>query len=311
MRKLKNKSKHFMLWVILTFLGLEVIMCLILNWLRPEAAGDANRQYLGGRLLKPFTSGYLLKKENTFFFTKDSDYEYIKSDNPPHRKIFWLGTDSAGRDYLDRLLGGLRISLFVGCMAMLVSFILGSILGAIAGFWGGFSDKIITWFVQVLWTFPSVFLALTISLLIGKGLPALILAIGLSQWTDTARIIRSEVMRWKSELFVEASRSLGYSKIRQLVIHIFPNIWPVAIITTVSQFSTAILLESGLSFLGLGIDPPKPSLGNLVSENKIFLFGTHMQLVILPALLLIINTLALILLSNKLRDKLDVKLSKS
>lgn len=281
-----------MLWVALTPI------------FRPGSRDQANIQYRQARLLPPGSSGKVCEREGLLYFFRD---------NSPHpcsdsEKItFFMGTDAAGRDVMDRLTAGLKISLLVGFLGMAVSVALGGVLGALAGFFGGLVDACIVALIQVLWTFPSVFLALILSILLGKGLDTVVVAIGLSLWTETARLVRGEVLRCKTRLFVLAAQALGYGPWRRLVHHVLPNVWPVVLVASVGHFSTAVLLESGLSFLGLGIEPPTPSLGNLLSENKIFLFAGYGRLVGIPALLLVLNTLAIMVLANRLRDVWDVR----
>ncbi|MCX7768629.1 MAG: ABC transporter permease [Flavobacteriales bacterium] len=286
------------------WLIIEILWVTITPFFRPGSRGQANTQYRQARLLAPFSSGKVCQREGLLYFYRDNSPQ---SCSISEKIIFILGTDAAGRDVMDRLTAGLKISLLVGFLGMAVSVVLGCILGALAGFFGGLVDACIVALIQVLWAFPSVFLALTFSILLGKGLDTIVVAIGLSLWTETARMVRGEVLRCKTRLFVLAAQALGYGPWRQLIHHVLPNVWPVVLITSVGHFSTAVLLESGLSFLGLGIEPPTPSLGNLISENKIFLFAGYSRLVGIPSLLLVVNTLAMIVLANRLRDLWDVR----
>ncbi|MCS6979473.1 MAG: ABC transporter permease [Flavobacteriales bacterium] len=301
----RSPWKDPLLIILAGLLITELLALGALFWLKPSARGDTNTQYRHARLLPPGSKGQIKKEGGLhIFLTEKPDGE--NTDNF-ELKTFWLGTDAAGRDYLDRLLVGARMSLSIGFLGMLVALLMGWGLGTLAGFFGGRTDAVVLWIVQVLWTFPTVFLALAFSLVLGKGYWTLVLAIGLSLWTETARVVRGEALRWKKRLFMDAAQVLGFSSWRRLLLHLTPNMLPVVLISSVSHFSTAVLLESGLSFLGLGIDPPYPSLGNLLAENKIFLFSRERWLVFFPALILAGNSLMIILLANRLRDILDIR----
>lgn len=300
--------KDKILLILLLLLVAEVALALLLPLTGLIPAWDTNAQIRQARLLPPFTKGFVYEEGSLLYFTQSlpgASGEVLKA-RTYRSVIFPLGTDTLGRDYLNRLLYGLRISLWVGLMGMGISLLGGLVLGAVAGFFGGKTDALLVWLVQILWTFPSVFVALTLSLILGKGLWTIAIAIGVSLWTETARIVRGETLRWKTRLFMEAARSLGLHAWHRLTVHLLPNILPVVFIASVQHFSTAVLLESGLSFLGLGIEPPTPSLGNLIAENKIFLFAGQRWLITWPAGLLVFNTLLVLLLANRLRDRLDV-----
>jgi peptide/nickel transport system permease protein len=304
---MKAPNKDLVLLILAGVLVAEILLVLFFPVIVSGDAETINRQYRSARLLPPGSQGFV-RKEGTLTYFEENSANTLS--NNQMRKIFWLGTDALGRDFFVRLLYGLRISLFVGFMGMAFSLILGLVVGATAGFFGGKTDAILVWLVQVLWTFPSVFIALTLSLILGKGLWTISLAIGLSLWTETARIVRGETLRWKTCLFVEAARAMGFGSWRRLLGHVVPNLLPVVLIASVQHFSTAVLLESGLSFLGLGIEPPTPSLGNLIAENKIFLFARERWLIVWPSVLLVFNTLLILLLANRLRDRLDVRLGR-
>lgn len=302
---MKAHYKDPVLLILTGILVAEVLFILFFPVFISGGAEAINRQYRSARLLPPGSQGFVRKEGTLLYFEENPENTQSKNQS---RKIFWLGTDALGRDFFVRMIYGLRISFFVGFTGMAMSLILGLLVGATAGFFGGKTDGVLVWLIQVLWTFPSVFIALTLSLILGKGLWTISLAIGLSLWTETARIVRGEALRWKTRLFVEAARAMGFGAWRRLMVHVVPNLLPVVLIASVQHFSTAVLLESGLSFLGLGIDPPTPSLGNLIAENKIFLFADERWLIIWPSLLLVFNTLLIVLLANRLRDRLDVRL---
>lgn len=218
---------------------------------------------------------------------------------------FPLGSDRSGRDMLSRLVSGARISLFVGLISVLISVFIGVILGSWAGYSGGITDTVISWLIQVFWSVPSVLLAIALTLGLGKGMTALVLSIGISMWTDTARMVRGQFISLKNRQFIEACRALGYHPMRTVFMHMLPNCTGVIIVTAVSNFATAILLEAGLSFLGQGVQPPTPSWGGMIEENRTLLFGDNPLQAILPGICILLAVLSFTILGNALRDKLD------
>jgi peptide/nickel transport system permease protein len=222
---------------------------------------------------------------------------------------YYLGTDKFGRDILSRLIVGTRVSLTVGAIAVLVSLTIGILLGAIAGYWGGRTDRIIMWFVQVVWSIPTVLLVLGVVLLLGKGMMQVFLAIGLSLWVNVARMVRGQVLSAKEQTYVEAARVLGFSDFRILFIHILPNIMGAIWVLAASNFATAIMLEAGLSFLGIGIQPPQPSWGLMMKEHYNFIVTNQPMLAIIPGMAIMLMVLSFHLVGNGLRDLLDVRSS--
>jgi peptide/nickel transport system permease protein len=220
------------------------------------------------------------------------------------QKHYYLGSDQSGRDILSRLVLGARISIFIGFTSVLISVVIGVLLGSAAGYSGGFTDKLISWLIQVFWSVPSVLLAIALTLGLGKGITALVASIGLSMWTDTARMVRGQFITLKKRQFIEACKALGYNPIRVILLHMLPNCSGVIIVTAVSNFATAILLEAGLSFLGQGIQPPSPSWGGMIEDNKALLFGNHVLQALLPGICILLIVLAFTLLGNGLRERL-------
>lgn len=242
-----------------------------------------------------------ITEERKFFTERGSDEQYIEE------KKYWLGTDKFGRDILSRLLVGARISLSVGAMAVILSMSIGIFLGAMAGYWGGNIDRFIMWFLQVVWSLPTLLLAFGVMLLLGKGYGQVMLAIGLSLWVNVARMVRGQVMVVKELAYVEAAKTLGFSHIRIIFKHILPNIMGSVWVMAASNFATAIMLEAGLSFLGLGIPAPQPSWGLMMKEQYNFIITQNPALALAPGIAIAITVFAFHLIGNGLRDWLDIR----
>lgn len=218
-----------------------------------------------------------------------------------------LGSDKFGRDILSRLLVGTRVSLSVGCIAVLISLTIGIFLGAIAGYFRGAVDEGVMWLINVIWSVPTLLLVFAISLALGKGFWQVFIAVGLTMWVSVARIIRGQVLGLRELQFVEATRALGYGHVRTIVKHILPNIMGPVMVVAASNFATAIVIEAGLSFLGVGVQPPQPSWGLMIKENYNFIITHNPLLALAPGIAIMVLVLAFNLLGNGLRDAMDVK----
>lgn len=220
---------------------------------------------------------------------------------------FYLGTDRYGRDILSRLLIGARVSLSVGFIAVLLSISIGIFLGSLSGYYGGVIDNVIMWLINILWSIPTLLLVFAITLTIGKGFWQIFIAIGLTMWVSAARLIRGQVLAIREMEYVTAAKALGVTDSRIIVKHILPNILGPVMVIAASNFATAILIEAGLSFLGIGVQPPTPSWGLMIKEHFNFLLTNRPLLAIIPGIAIMILVYAFNVLGNALRDVMDVR----
>ena len=215
-----------------------------------------------------------------------------------HKRTFILGTDRFGRDYLSRVVTGSGLSLSVGLVAVLLSLLIGIPLGAYAGYLGGAFDAAVSWLLQVVWSIPTLLLVLALTLAFGKGFEQVFLAIGLSMWVEVARVVRGQVIALRNVEWVEAGRVLGLSTPRIVFLHILPNLaGPIAVIAS-ANFAAAILIEAGLSFMGVGAQIPMPSWGNLIRDHYGAILTGHAHLALIPGACIVSIVLAFNALSN-------------
>ncbi len=240
--------------------------------------------------------------------TADTEGVIKKVKSQISDKTYRLGTDNFGRDTLSRLLLGVRISLLVGLIAVVISLTIGILLGAMAGYFGGRTDDLIMLLINTIWSIPTILLVFAIVLAFGRGVGIIFLAVGLTMWVDVARLVRGQVLSLKEVQFVEAAQSMGFSTSRILLRHILPNVLGPVMVVAASNFATAILIESGLSYLGFGIQPPTPSWGTMLNENYGYAIGGKPILAMIPAFAIMIMVLAFNLVGNGFRDALDVKI---
>lgn len=227
--------------------------------------------------------------------------EYINT------QTFILGTDKYGRDLLSRMLIGIRISFSIGFVAVLISLILGISLGAIAGYFGGKIDAMIMWLINVTWSIPTLLLVIAITLALGKGFWQVFIAVGLTMWVEVARVVRGQVLGVKQMQYVTAAKALGFTNFRIIARHILPNSLAPVIVISAANFAGAILIESGLSFLGIGAQPPMPSWGAMIKDHYSYIILGKAYLAIIPGLGIMSLVMAFMLIGNALRDALDVK----
>jgi peptide/nickel transport system permease protein len=202
---------------------------------------------------------------------------------------------------------GARISFFIGFISVLISLVIGLLLGGLSGYYSGNIDRVIMWIINVTWSIPTLLLVIAITLALGKGLWQVFIAVGLTMWVDVARVVRGQVMIIKERQYVTAARVLGFSDFRILTRHILPNIVSPLIIISAANFAASILIESGLSFLGLGAQPPMASWGSIIKDHYNYIILGKPMLALIPGLCIMSLVMAFMLLGNKLRDALDVK----
>jgi ABC-type dipeptide/oligopeptide/nickel transport system permease subunit len=234
----------------------------------------------------------------------------FSSNNPKdfiQQKTFIFGTDKYGRDLLSRVLVGARISFFIGFVAVFISLVIGVFMGSIAGYFGGKVDALIMWIINVTWSIPTLLLVIAITLALGKGFWQVFIAVGLTMWVEVARVVRGQIISVKEMQYVTAAKALGFKDFRIITKHILPNIAAPVIVISAANFASAILVESGLSFLGIGAQPPMASWGAMIKDHYNYIILGKPFLAIIPGLCIMSLVMAFMLIGNALRDALDVK----
>jgi oligopeptide transport system permease protein len=234
----------------------------------------------------------------------DPNFQSIEDRLLGPTATYWLGTDSLGRDLFTRLLYGARLSLSIGIATALFSLVLGTLTGALAGFYRGWTDRILTGFVDFFSIFPSLLLAILFSLLFGRGVFGIFLSIGIVAWVQHARLVRAQVLQAAEQPYIEAARSLGVPDFQILWKHVLPNLWGPILVSVSAQIPSNIMSESFLSFLGLGLQPPHASWGTLASEGTRAL-RSHPHLLAFPSIALFLVLLASQYLGDWLRDRVS------
>ena len=222
-------------------------------------------------------------------------------------RTFVFGTDKYGRDYFSRIIIGARISFFIGFVAVFISLLVGLFMGSLAGYYGGRSDAFIMWIINITWSIPTLLLVIAITLALGKGFWQVFIAVGLTMWVEVARVVRGQIIGAKQLQYVTAARALGFTDYRIISKHILPNIMPPLIVICAANFAAAILIESGLSFLGIGAQPPMASWGAMIKDHYNYIILGKPYLALIPGTCIMVLVMAFMLVGNALRDALDVK----
>lgn len=315
--ELSQKKTGFLEWIIngkkLNFRQIPISSYRILNdsiYVERYIGEGIVGQQLGFSIVE------ITGKKDVVINKRSIEKEFIET------KIFLFGTDDLGRDYLSRVILGVRVSLSVGVVAVIIALFIGIPLGAFAGFYKRYPprinlfrsrsrifipiDNIIMWFINIIWAIPTLLLVFPIVFAFGQNFYTIFIAVGLTMWVDIARIVRGQVMQVREFEFVQSAKTFGFSDLRAIFRHVIPNIAGPIIVITAANFAYAILTEAGLSFLGIGVQPPAPSWGLMISKYKDNLI-TEPYLALIPGFAITILVLAFFMVGNGLRDALDVR----
>lgn len=299
--------------------GFEVDILLVQKPTKIEKAGFFNKLINGQpsqyrqipfdsiKVKEKTTTVYIFNPEHSGTVHEEVIDNALLPENPVVHRRYLLGTDQFGRDFLSRLVLGTRISFSVGFIAVLLSVVIGLFIGGLGGFFRGRIDDVTMWLINVMWSLPTLLIVIAITFALGKGVVQVFIAVGLTMWVEVARVTRGQILSIRETTFVEAGRALGFRNARIIIKHIIPNILNPIIVISAANFATAILLEAGLSFLGIGVQPPMPSWGSMIKENYAYIILNDAYLAILPGIAIMLLVLAFMLMGNALREALNVK----
>lgn len=268
-----RKPRNVSLIVGVALLGAMVLIAILAPLIAPH---DPYQQKLVARLIPPI---------------------WAEKSNP----IYILGTDNLGRDYLSRLIYGVRISLIIGISVMLISGVIGTVLGLLAGYFGGIVDTIVSFFIATRLAMPLILVSLAVVALFGSSLPIILMVLGFLKWDRFAVVMRAATQQIRGQDYVAAAQAAGASTPRIIFCEIIPNILPQLAVVASIEAASAILLEAGLSFLGLGVQPPTPSWGLMIAEARPYMFSSF-WLIVLPGSLLALLVLAINMTGDGIRD---------
>lgn len=281
----------------LSFIALLFLVSVLGSFIRPDKTENANDQQIQWAKLPPMSKVH-------FDWAKDGERNL---DGKMQEITFILGTDRLGRDILSRLMAGTYISLTVGFISVAISLIVGVAIGLLAGYYRGWVDATLSWIINVIWSIPNLLVVMAFILAFGAGFWKVFIAIGLTMWVEVARIVRGQILSIREKEYIEAARSMGMSDWRIMFREMLPQLWPILIVISAANFSSAILIESGMSFLGLGVQIPAPSWGNMIRENYAMIPTQHAYLALAPGICIMLTVLALSYVGNGLRSALDIK----
>ena len=264
-----------------------------------------NKQLVSGSILAAVV--VVLGVFGPFLLGDYSSQDLLLGHLPPRTSGFLLGSDALGRDIAARVVVGIRISMFVAISVTAIAVIIGTAIGLTAGYTRGAIDNLITLVVDFIWGFPLILVAVLAAASIGAGLLPVILAVGLVNTVAIARVVRGEVLGLTEKEFIVAAKAGGYSTVRILSKHLLPNVMPVVLVLSSYYVAVAIIAEASLSFVGLGAQPPLPSLGQMVSDGRSFLRMNHWESTV-PGVVIFVMVLSVSLIGDGLRDLLDPRL---
>lgn len=331
----------------ISVLGIAIIISIFGANLRPDSSLNANNQHPEIAKLSPGTEVLFIQElghESASFFKRmffggdeiikeipadsvwfvgDKLHYYRTSthgriavelvhDKPRNQLVlesrkFFLGTDKLGRDVLSRLMGGTIVSLSVGLISVAISLLIGIVLGAFAGYFGGWIDNTIMWFVNVVWSIPTLLMVMAITLALGKGFVQVFIAVGLTMWVEVARVVRGRFIELKQQDYVMAAKLLNAPSHKIIFSEMLPNAVGPLVVIAAGNFSTAILLEAGLSFLGIGAQVPMPSWGGMIKSHFAYLTTDAAFIPLVPGFAIMLLVLSFIWIGNTLRDSFDVR----
>ncbi len=302
------------------YLAACVLSAMFAYLLIPDQSINANRQITEIALVNPLQKVCIyctkvMKHPDTFldrYFSGSRSVEKCTTDSTGitgsavcFTALF--GTDKFGRDVFSRVILGIRYTFTIAISAVILSMIIGLCLGGMAGYFGGKTDQAISVMINIFWSLPTILLAFAVVMSFGRSLSSIFIAISLTMWGDVARLVRGLVMKSKEQIYVKAARTLGYTHFKILFREIIPNIMGPVWVNAAGNFALAVLLESGLSFLGFGLQPPVPTLGNILQEQYVYAITGKPMLALIPAIVVVLLILSFQLLTNHLRESLDVR----